>query len=240
MAFGCPIGVDCLDLPIYGVSQRNDQHHRADLQLVATHLCGYCFAGFVRVVFFRPDDPASRLLRSCRRRRGACCATPVSCCGSERGPAAGSVGGDRGFGESTDADGGASDCEGWRTGERSRGCKCGPRPNARRPGGFSECASESVAGQHELGIGFRAGQHRVDDSRSGDGLHFSAQTIDSRLRAERNCSAFCDAHSEPIDIEHGKDECVAGDCASGDVRGVLVLGSGAVELRAHSRTSLLF
>ncbi len=48
--------------------------------------------------------------RSCRRRRGACCATSVSCSGSECGPAASSVGGDRGFGEGPDADGGASDC----------------------------------------------------------------------------------------------------------------------------------
>ena len=48
-----------------------------------------------------------------------------------------------------------------RTGERSRGCDCSPRPNARRAGSLSECASESVADQHEPGVGFGPGQHRL-------------------------------------------------------------------------------
>jgi len=154
---------------------------------------------------------------------------PGSCSGSERGSATGCTGGDRGFGEGTDADRRASDCKGWRTGERSRDCDCGPRPPTGRAGSVSEFQGEPAADQHEPGVGVGAGQHRTDDSRGSDGLDYAAQTIDSRVGAERGCPAFRDAHFEPVDIRHGADDDIAGDCPSGDFCGIFVLGSGAVE-----------
>ena len=151
--------------PDAGCAKLRRERSRSDVQHIAAHLRRGRLAGALRLVRFRPDRAAPRLLPPARsRRRGGARAAALQQDGRrQRRTAARLARGRRGTCEISHADGGGGNSLAWRAkscrGDRHRGAGVA----ARMPGGAQGGPSQPIADQFEPGVGIGARRHRPDD-----------------------------------------------------------------------------